>query len=957
MARGDRARRAEARSTFRTARRGHAMCARAAGVALVLAHCVSASAASVDTPSAVRVRPVPVQRGAAGVRSSREAGVDTLWIFDADFSDLVGDNAGWTSVDRSGTLGYLNHWHKDTLRPCPRPEGDPGDSSWWCGTYDPRCFKQPRGYGNQWSQVLEHDFPLSSWSASGDTVTLEFDQRYAMERFYDYGYVDVSDDGGQSWTTLSTFTNVGYMGAGLPVDWDHWNGHQALDASAFAGQDVRLQFRFESDDAYSPQDTEDNPPQHSVLDGAWQLDNIEWLVNGSPVWSDDCESPGDNGWVHDGKSASGQTGVTFRRGQFGVDFFTGREGPDCFAPPVGTWMMAAVDSVTGAMVDEQHSWLVSPPIDVEGATNLVARWTMWIDLPQNSNDVFNLSLRRFDPDDCPEFVDDGFTTEVLGSWYGGPFWGTWSDNWSAFTGRDSLRFRWEEFNADPPTDPHMGGIFLVRQRLGVLTGSDPATYFARDTWNWFNDWFVHDLAEALEDTARLRVRDEDGVASVTLLASNTGGAPFEAYTCIAEVPSEPEWFKVPPPASQMTPGSEILYFFETLDGLGNASVYPADAPDNTFEMSMLPIVGSVGEPGLLLVDKHGSTAPGEDRGHGHASEYFYREALEVLGYEFDVYDVEVAGGTIKSDGPDTAGMKYYDTQVWFAGDEDSYVMLRSDQLHLIQWLGQASSGKERNLLLSGSNICWELQSPESSRETLGFLSDWMGAEYLFSGLDDTLPGLQDAAGGSDFMTYDDGACVLAEGCPDLLDDDVVAPVATVHGAAVAVEYVTASRDALPAGVAHTNTVTGYQSVVLGFGIERMMDELLPNGHFTSGIADRSNLLGNVLDYFGKTPTGPGTSVPETVTFVNRIERAHPNPFNPRTTLRYSVASPGRVRVRVYDLAGRVVRTLVDEDVEPGEYGLSWDGTTNAGERAASGVYFVRMETDGFRASTKTVLLK
>ena len=49
-------------------------------------------------------------------RDLRSVGEDTLWIFDADFEDLTGDNAGWTSLDMSGTLEQVNYWHKDTIR-------------------------------------------------------------------------------------------------------------------------------------------------------------------------------------------------------------------------------------------------------------------------------------------------------------------------------------------------------------------------------------------------------------------------------------------------------------------------------------------------------------------------------------------------------------------------------------------------------------------------------------------------------------------------------------------------------------------------------------------------------------------------------------------------------------------------------------------------------------------------
>ena len=74
-------------------------------------------------------------------------------------------------------------------------------------------------------------------------------------------------------------------------------------------------------------------------------------------------------------------------------------------------------------------------------------------------------------------------------------------------------------------------------------------------------------------------------------------------------------------------------------------------------------------------------------------------------------------------------------------------------------------------------------------------------------------------------------------------------------------------------------------------------------------------------------------------------------------LAYSVAERGRVTVHVYSVSGRLVRTLVDEDLNAGDYRVIWDGTTDSGDRAASGVYFVRMETDGFSASEKLVLLK
>jgi hypothetical protein len=889
---------------------------------------------------------------------------ETLWIFDADFEDLLGDNAGWVSEDRSGTLEILNYWHKDTIR--INGFSHLGDSTWWCGTYDP-CWRQPRGYGNDWHQVLSREFPeVAALTEPGDGLTLEYDQRYAIENGYDYGYTDVSTDGGQSWTTVESVDNPGFAGhPGMSQDWDSVHpqdgGHVWLDLSDYAGLPVSIRFRFESDGAYSSLDQWNNPPFNSVLDGAWQLDNIKlWATvpESVTVFLDDCESPGDNGWVHDDTPTHGQTGVTFWRGLYGTDIWTNRAFT---CDDRSGWMYAAVDPLTSRMVDGENAWLLSPPIDIEGAEKLVGQFDMWVDMPRDSEDLFMLSLSSND-DEC---VDEphGFVDIQYGWWYyGGPVWGTWHDDWSAFAGNPRLMIRWAVWNSDPVVPPaaHYGGIFLSRQRVGIPTG-DAGTVWETDTWNTFTDWYIEQLPDALVDTMHIGVEDEDGVASVTLMASNDRGATWSSYSCRHESWGS-RWWYAPPPATEMTVGSEIWYYFEALDMVGNTAIYPSDAPDRYLEMSILPIHGSVADPGLLLVDKHGRASPGEHRDYSTVSEDYFTEALDVLGFEYDVFDVAVPSGSIKSEGPDTCGMKYYDTQIWFTNEFDAYTILRSDQRNLITWLSQSEEGKERNLLLTGNDIGKELI--EYGDDTLGFYTDWLAVEYLENSvgpvLVDSLPGLRDFAGGFDFMTYDDRRCILRGACPQLLYFDVIQPNPDIDGAELVAEYVKVDLTTRPAGVAYTDT-SGYQAVTLGFGVEFMSDLLLPNGHYATGAPDRVDLIANIMEYFETTPTGPGTGTEGNEVFVNRLGLARPNPFNPVTTIAYSLAGCSQVTIRVYDVAGRVVTTLVDGEVEAGPHAIVWDGTTDSGERAASGVYFVRMEADGQHTSyweaRKLVLLK
>ncbi|UCG51245.1 MAG: T9SS type A sorting domain-containing protein [Candidatus Latescibacterota bacterium] len=84
---------------------------------------------------------------------------------------------------------------------------------------------------------------------------------------------------------------------------------------------------------------------------------------------------------------------------------------------------------------------------------------------------------------------------------------------------------------------------------------------------------------------------------------------------------------------------------------------------------------------------------------------------------------------------------------------------------------------------------------------------------------------------------------------------------------------------------------------------------------------------------------------------------YPNPFNPQTTITYSLPEAGRVNIRIYDAAGRFVRTVADETKIIGEHTATWDGRDYKGAEVSSGVYFVRFEVGGVVRTTKIVLLK
>jgi hypothetical protein len=100
-----------------------------------------------------------------------------------------------------------------------------------------------------------------------------------------------------------------------------------------------------------------------------------------------------------------------------------------------------------------------------------------------------------------------------------------------------------------------------------------------------------------------------------------------------------------------------------------------------------------------------------------------------------------------------------------------------------------------------------------------------------------------------------------------------------------------------------------------------------------------------------------TAVTPGMRFETRLVKASPNPFNPSTKIQYSLSREGNAKLVVYDLAGRHVRTLLDEHVDAGEHFQSWNGRDDRGRIVASGSYLVRFTALGVENSQRVVLLK
>jgi hypothetical protein len=188
------------------------------------------------------------------------------------------------------------------------------------------------------------------------------------------------------------------------------------------------------------------------------------------------------------------------------------------------------------------------------------------------------------------------------------------------------------------------------------------------------------------------------------------------------------------------------------------------------------------------------------------------------------------------------------------------------------------------------------------------------------------------------------------GCPTINDFDVPGQTGNSR---IAYRYNDAASGPVAAlsQVTLNSQATNARFYLSGFAFNFIRDD------DTNGVPDYVKHLQEILAWFG-SPIGNPVGI-QPIVFANRLDNAYPNPFNPTTAIKYSIAKAGRVSLRIYNAAGQLVRTLVDEEQSPRPEGYTavWDGLGNRGEEVATGVYFYKLTAKEFTQTKKMVLLK
>ncbi|MDH3252538.1 MAG: T9SS type A sorting domain-containing protein, partial [Ignavibacteria bacterium] len=276
-------------------------------------------------------------------------------------------------------------------------------------------------------------------------------------------------------------------------------------------------------------------------------------------------------------------------------------------------------------------------------------------------------------------------------------------------------------------------------------------------------------------------------------------------------------------------------------------------------------------------------------------------------------DAVIAGEVVLGD---------YDIVLWLLGDESSadetFSVAEQDRVKAFLQQG----GK---LLVSGSEIAYDLdRSAGPTQADRDFLHGFLKTRYEGDDADVfTVTGDP----GTVFSDVDLRYGIVSEGSP--YEEDWPDYLIPEGGSTVVLHYGDATSPFF-AGLGYKGLFPGGGSpggvVVTGFPFETVTTK-----------AGRDTLMKRVYQFFDQLTSVGNTASHETPPFRFALDQNYPNPFNPSTTIRFSVAAERRVTLTVYDVLGREVATLIDEEMKPGEYAVQWDAVN-----AASGVYWYRM---------------
>jgi hypothetical protein len=822
---------------------------------------------------------------------------DTFFLAEYTFDDSLGgpDPQGWVGVDR--TLQSGPYFHIDDFAGI---SGNyvplEGSKSLWCGVRDlPGCVSCP-GYGNLWFQMFESvAFPVS-----GD-VTVDFLIRYDTEPVYDFVFLEYESQSGE-WQTLLTFDWAGEETARAIVPGDSLNGS------------VKLRFKFESEQSWSDED------------GGW---------------------PTDGAVVIDSVTVSDSTGIVdfqdFEVEAVGALFTTDGDWVATVEPGFGDYAAlfpgASVLQEDTLVVNTTHLWgFFSGSPDTYACGGHPGQLAVPFTRNPGSSklyDYFNNEIRSplidlsrdIDGVPIPEGEMGGLVVEC------DVYMDLPLDNLIFFVQRvrffvDGVPTPWTLYSVFPPT---VGAKQWSRWSQDSSEDMPPgathvqAAIGAIDLCYWHCGYVgtgaCHSHSPLIDNV--LVFRTAGGPLSVTNTNDAGPGSLRQALLDADDPDRDLVVFDIPGPgphviqlAERLSAGYPIVLDGTTQPGYAGTPLIVIDGNAPTLNIVGMKVSGSnsairglkftnCGRDGLYLVGADHTVVEGcQFVGNGQS------------GIRFDnTYDCIIGGDT-----PDKGN------QIWNNGGDGIQMVL-------------GNGG--RNAFLSNSIY-------DNARLGIDLRLDT-------GDIGVTPNDHQDSDAGPN-MLQNFPVVRWADSNTSLIG----ASLNTISNSTFTVKFFS-NTACDPSGYGEGHTYIG--SAVVTTGAQGNVDFTytttveFDDGDYLTGTA--TDGAGNTSEFSACFLVSPGTGADsETTPKKFALRQNFPNPFNPTTVILYEVPEGGgHVTLRIYDVGGRLVRTLIDGEQTPGEKRVTWHGRNEKGHNVATGVYFYRMTAPGFEKTRKMVLLQ
>jgi hypothetical protein len=414
--------------------------------------------------------------------------------------------------------------------------------------------------------------------------------------------------------------------------------------------------------------------------------------------------------------------------------------------------------------------------------------------------------------------------------------------------------------------------------------------------------------------------------------------------------------------SLFTRGYRVNFYFTAYDFDGETSTLPQHAEEGEyFEWTCLPTLAS----DILYVD--------DFHGRGHLigmTEIYWNPSFRAVippDNQPDRYDVNSPSSGV-SNGPGSRAKNNHLTTayhkiIWDSGNLDWATITdgtedsdkSNDAQMLVDWMEY--SPHDVGVWVCGNNIAWEL-SVSSAPVAAQLMENYCGVQlvdddyYDITGyaLMPKVTAVADPGNSLWHTTWGDSFSLFGSSYPCYLGFDVLEK--TVNGQ-YAFRYPDHEGSPYYAGIYSTGINDGgYDIRTMWFGFSFMYIRDCELGEPIM----RNQIVRDVIDWFTNDTNIDITEVDE-VPAVNSLAQNYPNPFNPTTTIEFSLEKKGAARLEIYNVAGQLVRTLVDGVKDAGPHRIVWDGRNNEGIKVASGIYLYRIETVDFAATRKMALLR